>query len=337
MEIDIGSSAALRAALALSCATGKGFEARLRLALGENEQAVVRVFADLWAGRWELGDTIRFEPGSPRGGRHRFELPPSEPVVPLVSTASVALGVRGEAAELVFTGSTHASDGATFEVAATSFTALSTRIGLRIGLTLQRAGFPPHGGGQMTAIVQETVTPLSPLDLDRKGELEAIRILSGAPAALPAHVQQRQAARARSGTAVAGVDSSVQLVKLPGPKSGSVVAITGVFGGIPITVSAVSRRGGSVESVGEEAASEFRRLFSQPFVLPPVLVEPILLALAFSPASSRISTWRLHPDSLELLEMMRSFTGRDLTLEGGAGKPARITLAVADRGALPSY
>lgn len=348
MTLELGMAApsgpALRMALSLSAGSGRAFRApgapaaprKARRRLSDAEAAATRAFAEVLSGRLTLDDEEgpAFEPDpAPKAAETspvRVSFAADLPLMPFVLSAVAALAARGASREIVFEGSTHAPDGASFEVAAFCFLPLLERMGAEAKLELEGAGFIPRGGGSIRAEVLGRTRDLEALSLATKDALRSISIFSGAPAAIPVHVQQRQAARARSGVAVAGVEANVQLIKLKSRKAGSVVAITGIFGELPIAVSAVSRRGGSVESVGIEAASEFRRLVAAPPVVPPVLVEPLLTALAFAPGRSVISTWRLPAEAGALVALTRAFTDREVRLEGKPGRPGNIVVEVAD-------
>ncbi len=119
---------------------------------------------------------------------------------------------------------------------------------------------------------------------------------------------------------------AVQLVKLRAAGSGSVVAITGVFGGLPLTVAAIAERGISAESVGEKAAGEFRRLFAGTGVLPPHLLTSLLVVAAGSEGASVLTTVRLPSNVSQLADLVEVFTGRSVRVEGKPGRPGTVAL-----------
>jgi RNA 3'-terminal phosphate cyclase (ATP) len=269
---------------------------------------------------------LTFSPASVRAGTFRVELSGSEPALRLLRAAAVALGRAPGAVEVSASGSTHAPDGEVFEVTSATWVRLARRIGLEVEVELELAGFAPKGGGEVRMRLPGRCERLEPLDVPGGGKLEALQIVSAA-SSLPAHVQQRQAARARSAIRVAGVEPAVQLVKLRAAGSGSTVAVTGVFDGLPLTVGAVSERGKSAEAVGEVAAREFRRLASVRGALPPVLLPSLLLAAALSDGRSRLVTHRLPVSIPHVADVVRAFTGREVRIEGKAGSPGAVTLA----------
>lgn len=320
--------AALRTALALSCATRapfrwEGFRQKaptpgFRTADAES----VRLFAELTRARCVGGskgdDSLEFEPAGARSGPHRFEVDPGGSMGPILRAAVLPLALAAADGELVLSGSTHAPGGDTYELTSSTFAYLLRELGADVTFELGCAGFAPRGGGEVTIRHRRAGSAWKALELVELDELESIQILSGG-ASLPAHVQQRQAARARSGVHVSGVEPTVQLVKLRARSGGSVVAVTGLFGEVPITVASVSQRGKSAESVGEQAAASFRRFANQKGVVPGALVDSLLVLLAFADGVSRFTTPRLPVAIQGQARLVRAFTGRDVAVEGKAG------------------
>ena len=335
-------AAALRTALALSCATGlpfrwEGFRRKGSPSPGllRFDAEAVRLFARISEARVEGGDvgedTVELEPGPMRPGEHRFDVPGDESMLPLLRAALMPLAHAGGESALLLAGSTHAPGGETFEVTSSTFHYFLHQLGIEVSLGLECAGFAPRGGGEVSARLPPQPRP--PEDtvwgalvfVDRE-ELESIQIVS-AGASLPPHVRERQAARARSGVHISGLEPTVQLLKLRARSAGSVVAITGLFGEVPITFASVSERGKSAESVGEQAAWAFRRFANQPAVVPEILVDSLLLFLAFARGESRITTPRLPAAAPGQAALIRAFTGREVEIDGKVGQQARIRVA----------
>ena len=352
-DLTIESSAsALRSALALSCASGlpfqwEGFRRKGKGSASPGLRPVdvesVRLFAQITGARVDGGgvgeDTVALDPGAVRPGEHRFDVLADEPMMPLLRAALLPLALHGRESTLRIAGSTHAPEGETFEVVSSTFLYFLGKLGIEVSLALECAGFAPRGGGEVSARLASgssgpsgpsgpsgSVAAWEPLVLVDREELASIQIVS-AGASLPAHVQQRQAARARSGVHISGLEPTVQLLKLRARSAGSVVAITGRFGEVPVTFACVSERGKSAESVGEEAAQAFRHFANQPGVVPEILVDSLLLFLAFAQGESRIAISRLPAVAPGLAALIRAFTGREVEIDGKVGRHARIRIA----------
>ena len=346
-DLTIESSAsALRSALALSCASGlpfqwEGFHRKGKGSASPGLRPVdvesVRLFAQITGARVDGGgvgeDTVALHPGAVRPGEHRFDVLADEPMMPLLRAALLPLALHGRESTLRIAGSTHAPEGETFEVVSSTFHYFLGKLGIEVSLALECAGFAPRGGGEVSARLASgstgpsgSVAAWEPLVLVDREELASIQIVS-AGASLPAHVQQRQAARARYGVHISGLEPTVQLLKLRARNAGSVVAITGRFGEVPVTFASVGERGKSAESVGEEAAQAFRHFANQPGVVPEILVDSLLLFLAFAQGESRIATSRLPAVAPAGAALIRAFTGREVEIDGKVGRHARIRVA----------
>ena len=310
--------------LSLSTATRRPFlweGFRKARGLSAEEAAIVDFFARLSGGRLEGGRegdaVVGLEPSEVASGDVVLELAGGIAAMPVARAALLPLGRAAGESTLEISGSTHAGGGETFEVTSSTWCSLLKRVGCDVEMNLDYAGFSPRGKGQITIKVTGGAK-WRWVDWTERGKLEALQIVSAAPA-LPAHVQQRQAARARSGVAIAGIEPSVQLVKLRARSSGSVIAITGVFGDIPITNSAVSERGKSSEAVGAEASAGFRHYVQRRAVVPALLVETLLPYLALAEGVSRLTTGSLVPSVSRAAELVHAFTGRQVEIEMDAG------------------
>lgn len=330
-----GKKSTLEAALALSVATGRAVRwegyrrgGKPSPGLQETDLETLHLFESISETGVIGGDvgstTIEFEPRSIRSGRLQFDVSPEASLLPALRAAVVPLARSSEPTELVLRGSSHAPSGDTVEVTSSTWCHLLQRLGIDVSVRLDCAGFAPRGGGEVTCRVSPRAgSEWRGIELATRDELDAIEIVSAA-ARLPENVSQRQAARARSGVHLSGVEPTVQLVKLRAGGAGSVVVVTGRFGPLPIAFASVSDRGKSSETVGEEAASSFRSYWRQPHVVPDLFVSNFLLFLAFVSGTSSFTTPRLPGSAETHARLIEAFTGRNVDIEGKVGRPAKI-------------
>ena len=325
----------LLAALALSAATGRGFRwvgfrgnaSGLRV----SEAQWVQFFASLCEAKAFTGEAggriVQLEPAPPKfvvAGEHEIAIPGDESALPFLRAALLALARAEGASRLTVKGSTHAPGNETFEVTSSTWVGLLKPLGVELGMQLDSAGFLPRGGGEITAHVTGG-RPWKGDDWSKRDGRDAIQIVSAA-ASLPAHVQQRQAARARSGVAILGYEPFAQLLKLRAGSTGSVVAVTGSFGELRVTMASVSERGKSAETVGKEVSAAFRRYAQQPRVVPEGLVDSLLPFLAFAEGPSTLTTPRLLPRAIACAQLVEAFTGRKVEIDGKPNGPATLTI-----------
>jgi len=325
----------LLSALALSAATGRPFRwegfRNETSGLSASEAQWVQFFASLCDARAFAGEAggsvVELDPAVPAvivPGEREIAIPGDEPALPFLRAALLSLARAKGTSRFLVKGSTHAAGNETFEVTSSTWTDLLKPLGVELTVQLHSAGFLPRGGGEMTAHVTGGACWRG-ADWSKREELHAIQIVS-AGASLPAHVQQRQAARARSGVAILGIEPAVQLLKLRTGSSGSVVALTGSFGGLRVTMASVSERGKSAETAGEEVSAAFRRYAQQPYVVPERLVDSLLPFLAFAEGPSKLTTPRLLPRALACAQLVEAFTGRTVEIDGRPNGPAMITI-----------
>jgi len=333
-ELDLQSdSETLWAALALSCVTSRpftwtGFRRKAQdKGFTQLEADGIRLFAALCDARLEGGEpgtsSAAFTPGPLASGEYAFELSGRRSMLGLLRHILVVLAMAPDRSTLALTGSTHAVDGDTFDATETTWCHFVREAGVTIDVRLERTGFAPRGGGEVVASVAGG--GVEAVSWTKRGALDEIRIVS-AGAAVPTHVQQRQAARARAAVHISGIEPTVQLMKLRAKNAGSVVAVTGRFGRLPITFAAVGGRGISAETVGESAAIRLRRYTRQSAVVIDPFVESLLVLLAFAEGPSAFTAQSLEASGIGVSKLIRVFTGRHVSVEGKVGDSARFNI-----------
>jgi len=329
-----GGGQILRSALALSVVTGRPFRLagiraqRPNPGLAPQHLHTVRAFRDISGASCrgdELGSgELSFEPGRPRAGSYRIEIETAGSVTLVLQALHLPLAFAPGPSELYLRGGTHVPWSPSFNYVESCWLPIMARLGLRLDLRLERAGFYPRGGGRVSARI-EPAERVQPLELMERGTLLALEVVSAA-AGLPGHVRQRQASRARVGVQAAGVAPSVQLVELAADSPGSVVAVNAVFQNTRVTTSALGARGKPAESVGEGAAAAFRFYLGRPGALEEHLADQILLPLALASGSSVFTTVRVTQHLLTNAEVIRDFLERRIDIQGAVGEPGTIRI-----------
>ena len=325
----------LLAALALSAATGRGFRwvgfrgnaSGLRV----SEAQWVQVFASLCEAKAFTGEAggriVQLEPAPPKfvvAGEHEIAIPGDEPALPFLRAVLLALARAEGASRLTVKGSTHAPGNETFEVTSSTWMGLLKPLGVELGMQLDSAGFLPRGGGEITAHVTGG-RRWKGADWVEAGRARchSNRLRRGfAPGSRPA-----ASSGSRSlGSCDLGYEPFAQLLKLRAGSTGSVVAVTGSFGGLRVTMASVSERGKSAETVGKEVSAAFRRYAQQPRVVPEGLVDSLLPFLAFAEGPSTLTTPRLLPRAIACAQLVEAFTGRKVEIDGKPNGPATLTI-----------
>lgn len=329
-----GGGQILRSALALSVVTGRGFHltgiraGRPKPGLAPQHLHAVRALRDV-SGASCRGDGIGsvelfFEPGRPRAGSYRIDIETAGSVTLVLQALCLPLVFAGEPSELSLRGGTHVPWSPPFNYLESCWLPFMARLGLGLGLKLERAGFYPRGGGRVAARI-EPADRIQPLELTERGTLLTLEVVSAA-AGLPGHVRQRQASRARVGVQAAGVSPSVQLQELAADSPGSVVAVNAVFEHTRVTTSALGARGKPAETVGEEAAAAFRFYLGRPGALDEHMADQILLPLALASGPSVFTTVRVTRHLVTNAEVIRAFLEREIHIEGAIGEAGTVRI-----------
>lgn len=304
IPIDGGGGAAggqiLRTALALSAATGQGFEmtriraGRSRPGLRTQHVAAVRAAALACGARvggtFDGSPDLRFEPGLLAPGAFRFEIASagSAPLVlqtmlPLLATASVASRVE-------VTGGTHVPASPSYDYLARHWAAAVEGLGLCVDLTLLRAGFYPRGGGEIHAEVFPWARPAS-LTLDERGSIVAIRGVSGA-----AHLKGDVARRQRDATQALlweqrRLETSWQTNEaIASGTPGSFLIVEVAFEKSRACFGVQGERGVRAEVVGERLARRLLRFLDAEGAVDPQLADQLAVPLALAQGGGCVTT-----------------------------------------------
>jgi RNA 3'-terminal phosphate cyclase (ATP) len=285
-----GGGQILRTALSLSAVTGRPFEIRsirekrLKPGLRPQHVAAVRAVAQITDAVVE-GDEV----GSPRisfvprrsasRGAWTFDIGTAGSAPLLFQTLCWPLALAGGPSQMTLKGGTHQDQSPSFHYLALVWAPAVARLGFPFDLSLQRAGFYPEGGGELTATVQEA-QPMPPLDLRHRGtlvEAEALSLVAG----LDFSVAERQADQVDRRLRETGVLAQVRSVPLPsGPSRGGHVLVVARFERTRSGHGATGEAGREPERTADAAAGAFARFLDGHAAVDPHLGDQLLLPAA---------------------------------------------------------
>ena len=263
-----GGGQILRTALSLSAITGKPFTVvkvragRLKPGLRPQHREATRAVARIVDAE-VIGDEV---------GSSRLEFRPRRKPVPgdwtldvgtagstplLLQTVCWPLALAGAPSLVTLRGGTHQDHAPSFHYLALVWAPAVARMGFKLGLELQAAGFYPEGGGEFTARI-EPAHPMPPLDLRHRGTLLDVEVVSMV-GGLGYEIVDRQAARALRGLREAGIAAEAERVPVPSRISkGGHVLVVSTFERTRSGHGAVSARERSPEQIADEAVKAFR-------------------------------------------------------------------------------
>lgn len=332
-----GGGQVLRAALALSVATGEPVRVTdvraERPRPGLRRQHLAALEAAARVGRAEvagdrLGSTeVRFTPRGLDAGPHRVDVGSAGSTGLVLQTVVPPLLAGGEPADLALHGGTHNEGAPPFEQLAVSYAPALARAGGRLSLGLRRHGFAPAGGGSITAEVQPAVEP-SPVDLTERGPLEAVRA-TALLAHLPHHVADRElAVLARE---LADVDPKLEVAPAASDAPGNALLVELACSRHTEVVAAFGRKGRPAERVAEEAAAAARAYLDGGAGVGPHLADQLVVPLALA-AGGRFTTTAASDHLRAGAAVLEALTDARVTVaEDGAG-PVTVEVAPASGG-----
>lgn len=307
-----GGGQILRSALALSMVSGRPFcirgirGNRPKPGLRRQHLTAVRAAATICGAAVE-GDRLdsrelTFVPGAVRPGAYRFSIGTAGSTALVLQTILPPLLCAEGESMVVLEGGTHNPGAPPFDFLEKAFIPLIARMGPRITLRLDRAGFYPVGGGQMTVHIQPA-THLTPLHLLERGAIQRCRC-TATVASLPLHIARREVRAVCE--ALRWPAEYCEVRELSGCGIGNIVTIEVHCANVSEVFSAVGSRGVPAEAVAADAATQARRYLEAGVPVGEHLADQLLLPLALAGEGSFVTS-ALTPHATTNIEVIRRF------------------------------
>ncbi|AZH25370.1 RNA 3'-terminal phosphate cyclase [Haloplanus aerogenes] len=258
----------------------------------------------------ELGaDTVTFVPGSERRSPLEAHVDTAGSVTLLCDTLLPVAAVDDDPVQLTATGGTDVKWAPTAAYYRRVKLPLLATQGLDADLTVDRTGFYPAGGGEVTLTVASS--SLSRFDIDDRGDLERVDVYSKAAADLAdREVADRQATQAAERLDEMGVPADVARVDYVEAESlGSSLLLRATYDHTVAGFSALGERGRTSEDVADEAVDAFESFRAGTAPVDEHMADQLLVLLAF--AGGRIRIPRLTDHVRTNLELVGAF-GSDI-------------------------
>jgi RNA 3'-terminal phosphate cyclase (ATP) len=334
-----GGGQILRTALALSLVTGTPFRVE-RVRAGRAKPGLLRQHLTAVTAAVEIGGAqadgvalgareLTFRPGRVRPGAYRFAVGTAGSAGLVLQTVLPPLLTAAGPSTLVLEGGTHNPHAPPFDFLALAFLPLLGRMGARVRATLDRPGFYPAGGGQLT--VEITPAPaLQPLTLLERGETRRRRARA-VVANLPADIARRElrVVRDRLGWSPDELEA-VTLGARDGARGpGNVVLLELESEHVTEVFTGFGELGVRAEAVAEHAVQEARQYLAARVPVGPYLADQLLVPLALA-GSGAFRTVPLTRHGTTNLAVIRQFTGAEFTVaRAESGLSVTVELAPA--------
>ena len=259
-----GGGQILRSSLALSLITGQPFHITKirgqRPKPGLKRQHLTCVQAALEVGRGSAdgaelnSQELVFHPGQVRGGDYHIRISTAGSTTLVLQTVLLPLLGANKDSSITIEGGTHNPMAPPVDFLQDCYLPVLHEMGAKVILNLDRQGFAPAGGGQITARIKPST--LKPHTLLERGKLKSIwaRVLS-------AHVESRVASREAAALKKhlgSETDITIENIKdSAGP--GNAVLIGSTWQEVSEVTIAHGERGRTSESVVRNAIKDFAR------------------------------------------------------------------------------
>jgi RNA 3'-terminal phosphate cyclase (ATP) len=305
-----GGGQLLRSALALSMATGRGFEmtairaARKKPGLMRQHLTCVRAAAAV-CGATALGaalgsTTLTFSPGPVMAGAYRFDIGSAGGTMLVLQALLPALARLEAPSTITLIGGTHNPLAPPAEFITDVLLPVLARIGLRATLRLVRHGFVPAGGGEIVVEIA-AAAPWQRLVLHERGARRgaSVRALL---AGVPYDVGQREVAAVRAGLGWSEADVPAQIAQVESIGPGNAVLASVTYEHAGELTCGIGERGRPAEQVAAEAVRGLRDYLRCTAPVGEHLCDQLLVPLALAAGGEfTTTTWSPHAEAQRLL------------------------------------
>jgi len=283
-----GGGQILRSSLALSILTGRPFRIfdiranRPKPGLRRQHLTCVLAAAAI-SGATVTGGVldsrdVTFVPKEVRGGDYRFDVGSAGSTMLVLQTILTPLMTATAPSTITLEGGTHNFGAPPFPFLAKTFLPLINRMGPRVELRIDRAGFAPRGGGR--AVVQITPASLKPLHLQARGPVRRTAARATI-AGLPRSIAERELQLIARVLKLAAHDLAIE--ELPADQGpGNLVTVDVESEHLTEVFTAFGAKGIEAEEVARDAARQAKRYIDLDVPVDEHLADQLLLPLALA-------------------------------------------------------
>jgi RNA 3'-terminal phosphate cyclase (ATP) len=308
-----GGGQILRSSLGLSMVTGKPFRIS-KIRAGREKPGLLRQHltavnaAAAVCGAEITGAAIgsrelTFVPGKVKGGEYSFAVGTAGSTTLVLQAILPALLMADAPSLITLEGGTHNPFAPPVDFLTEAFLPILGRMGAKVSIELERAGFYPAGGGRFVAAI-EPAARLAPLELRERGAIKK-RLCKAVVAGLPGEIAVRELEIISRKTAW-GEEcfQPVQLSADQGP--GNVVTIALQSDHVTELFTGFGTRGIRAEAVAEEALGQARDYLAAEVPVGTHLADQILIPFALAGGGAFV-TQALTPHTVTNIDVVRKF------------------------------
>jgi RNA 3'-terminal phosphate cyclase (ATP) len=343
-----GGGQVLRTSLALAVITGKPLHlynvraGRAKPGLAAQHLTSVRAAAAICGAELE-GDSLNsqslmFRPTHPpQAGEYQLDVTEAREAgsagatTLVLQTVLLPLALAGGESRIILRGGTHAPFSPPFPYLRHVYLPTLWKMGLRADAELNRYGWYPAGGGQMTVKVKSRGTrSIAPITLIERGKLRKVWGIA-AVSNLPSHIAQRMTNRAVNVLTNNGLAAHIEAAHVEATGPGVGIFIFAEYEHSVAGFTAYGRQGLPSEQVADIACDDLLAYHHHnEAAIDSHLADQLVLPAVLADGLSRWTTCRVTQHLLTNVWVVNQFLDLHITVTGQEGEPGEV--AVSGRG-----
>ena len=329
-----GGGQILRTSLALSLMTGKPFEIKNIRANRKRPGLMTQHLKSVEAAKLICNGKIQgakmnsaylsFEPGKVTSGDYTINISTAGAATLVLQTIYLPLAFCQSESNVTITGGTHVPWSPCFHYLKKQWLPFLGKIGFKMKLTLDRAGFYPNGQGKIRAGIFP-IEKLFPITLTERGSLVKIHGIS-AVANLDKSVAVRQQQQAQKRMKKAGYKTEISIENVPSKFKSTMFLLQPVFETSSGCFTALGAIGKRAEKVADEAVIETLEYLSKDGCVDKYLADQLILPLSFVKGKSVFTTTEITEHLRTNVAVVKKFLDINITVEREGSNSGRITI-----------
>jgi len=328
-----GGGQILRSSLTLAALTGESLHIhhiranRSQPGLRPQHLAAVKAIAKLTradvSGAERDSTEVTLSPTALQAGRYQFDIPTAGALTLVLQTIFLPLSFADGSSRVILTGGTHVQWSPNYHYLTEQWLPWMDRSGFRVETQLQKAGFYPAGGGEVSLKVLPA-QELHPFSCLKRGNLRHIRGFSGV-ANLEDDIAKRQKHHALKRLYDVCQDSKIKTLRMPAYGKGTFVLLKAEFTNCgSACFTALGAPGKPAERVADEAVDKMFAFLQTDGCVDHYLADQILLPLSLIDGESEFRTDSVTQHLLTNAHVIRQFLPVQIDIEGEADQPGLI-------------
>ena len=328
-----GGGQILRSSLALSMLTGKPFRIE-KIRANRPKPGLMRQHLTAVNAAQSICDAkvdgtaigaraLTFAPGPVKAGDYTFSVGSAGSTTLVLQTVLPPLLLAGAASTLTLEGGTHNIHAPPLDFLEQAFLPIVSRMGAKVSVALERAGFYPAGGGRFFAMI-EPAARLLPIDLVERGAPRR-RLCKAVVAGLPGDIALRELAIVKR--AMNWAEESFQVRQLPADQGpGNIVTIEIAHEHVTEVFTGFGQRGVRAEAVAEDALQQAKKYLAAGAPVGEHLADQLVIPWALAGGGSFV-TQKPTDHTTTNIDVVRRFLPVEISCEQMSANQWKISFA----------